>query len=128
MDDQVSLTGYPPFVSPHPLAASPHPLRSPQHPPPPSTGAAAPLLLTPAQQLLQQQLRTKHCELERRIAEQQQELARLGQQLNLSIQNTGPFHHQQLMQLPRQQLGPEQQQQQLTIQEIEQQHYLQHPL
>lgn len=42
------------------------------------------LILTPAQLQLQRQLRSKHAELSRRIAEQQRELSRLNQQLLLT--------------------------------------------
>jgi len=55
--------------------------------------AESPLVLTPAQQLLQRQLRSKHLELSRRIAEQQRELNRLDQQLLLTTQvtDTSPY-------------------------------------
>ena len=74
----------------------------------------APLVLTPAQQCLQQQLRTKHRELSKRIALQQQELKKLGEQLLLTQQFEQPQQRPQLLNPPPplQSISPQLQQQQ----------------
>merc|ERR1719270_2553828 len=53
------------------------------------------LYLTPAQVALQQQLKSKHAELSRRIALQQAELLRLGEQLALTYRDPGNYYTQQ---------------------------------
>jgi len=108
---------------------------------------SAPLVLSPAQQQLQQQLRTKHAELARRIASQQEELLRLGNQLALTPQShnqsqpstfksqqqpqvgfTGFKGHQLVqhqLQIPQQQLSaPRDLQLQQNLQQQHQQQYL----
>ena len=64
--------------NPHDSSSSPAP---PLHP-----SLLSPLLLSPAQLQLQRQLRSKHAELSRRIQLQQQELLKLGEQLDITQQ------------------------------------------
>jgi len=52
------------------------------------------LYLTPAQVALQHQLKSKHAELSRRIALQQAELLRLGEQLALTYRDPGSYYNQ----------------------------------
>merc|ERR1719273_767439 len=59
--------------------------------------------LTPAQVALQEQLKSKHSELSRRIALQQAELIRLGEQLALTYQQPDIFFNNQQQQQQQQQ-------------------------
>merc|ERR1719471_2844188 len=73
------------------------------------------LYLTAAQVALQQQLKSKHAELSRRIAMQQAELLRLGEQLALTYNDPGSYFPQQQQQQQQSHLSvtiPQQQQQQ----------------
>lgn len=75
---------------------------------------ASPLVLTAAQVALQHQLKTKHAELSRRIALQQAELTRLGDQLSLTFTQSAPGYNGQQQQLGQQQAAaPPQSPQQL---------------
>jgi len=83
------------------------------------------IYLTPAQIALQEQLKSKHSELSRRIALQQAELIRLGEQLALTYQQPTAFYNNQ--QQPQQQQQQQQQQHVLNRESetfsIQQQHH-----
>merc|ERR1712029_1271419 len=92
------------------------------------------LCLTPAQVALQQQLKSKHAELSRRIALQQAELLRLGEQLALTYRDpNNAIYNQQQQQQQQQQniIDPDHinaaQQQHLQQQQQQQQQYLTSP-
>merc|ERR1712029_1298330 len=90
------------------------------------------LCLTPAQVALQQQLKSKHAELSRRIALQQAELLRLGEQLALTYRdpNNAIYNQQQQQQqniIDHDHINAAQQQQHLQQQQQQQQQYLTSP-
>lgn len=64
--------------------------------------------LTPAQVALQTQLKSKHAELSRRIALQQAELLRLGEQLALTYRDPGSFFNNHPPQQQQQVVEPDQ--------------------
>merc|ERR1719220_3242736 len=72
-------------------------------------GDADRIYLTPAQVALQTQLKSKHAELHRRIALQQAELLRLGEQLALTYRDLGSFfNHPPPQQQQQHQTSPSQ--------------------
>merc|ERR1719348_2501665 len=98
--------------------------------------SAGRLFLTAAQVALQQQLKSKHAELSRRIALQQAELLRLGEQLALTYRdpNNAIYNQQQQQQQQQQQniidhdhINAAQQQHLQQQQQQQQQQYLTSP-
>merc|ERR1719362_1430321 len=86
--------------------------------------------LTPAQVALQTQLKSKHAELSRRIALQQAELLRLGEQLALTYRDPGSFFNNHPPQQQQQVVEPDQINvvlQQPQQQQQQQQQYLASP-
>lgn len=87
-------------------------------------GGNSGLYLTPAQMALQQQLKSKHAELSRRIAMQQAELLRLGEQLALTYRDPSNFYETQQSDPQQQQPVHNNHQLNVTIAQPQQQQFM----